>query len=115
MLRSLLLSTLALSLVATPAQAASVGDRQTVSAEVRYSMLNLTGQAGAAALDRLIARTARRICTGGHERTARDFANASRCRREAIASARPQRDLAIAAAMRRQRLAEAALAINSAR
>jgi UrcA family protein len=102
----------AAALCAGSAQAAPAPGRQFVSATVSYRTLDLATPSGQAVLDRRIERTARRLCRGWQHPSAATIAAESRCRREAIASARPQRDLAIANAKQRQRLAGAALALR---
>ncbi len=115
MLRSTLLVTLAIAAGALPAQATTSHDREIVTATVSYHALNLADPTGQTTLDRRIKRAARRMCASSNSLGAAVIASEFRCRREAIASARPQRDFAIATAVRRQRLAGASLALRSAR
>lgn len=115
MLRSTLIFALAAMFSALPAQADSGHGREAVSATVSYRGLNLAEPAGQIALDQRIARAARRLCRVSRSRGTYHMAAESRCRREAVASASSQRDLAIATATRRQRLAGALLAMQASR
>lgn len=116
MLRTSLTVALAIAACASPAQAGPRDGRDIVSATVSYHALDLADPAGQRALDQRIARVARRMCAAGQvHRGAIQAAAEMRCRREAIASARVQRDVAVAAAVRRQRLASPSLALQNQR
>lgn len=111
MLRKSLTVILATAACALPALAGTRDGHDIVSTTVSHRALDLAHPAGQLALDQRIAKAARRICAGGQTRGSTvQIASEMRCRRDAIASARVQRDFAIAVAVRRQRLAAASLA-----
>jgi UrcA family protein len=78
---------------AGPARAA---DTDTTSVKVHYRDLDLTTDAGEAALKQRIARAATNICGPVGGRTLDDWSRYNTCRNTAIASASPQMDAVIA-------------------
>jgi UrcA family protein len=106
---------LAVAALASPALAGQLPATKTTIATVSYRGLDLATATGQLALDRRIARAARQVCKAGPGYSGTmEVMSELRCRRGAIASARGQRDLAISAAMRRQRLASASIAVTGA-
>ncbi len=79
--------------VAGPASAADAGAQ---SSRIHYRDLDLTTDAGAAALQQRIARAAANICGPADGRTLDDQARSVACRNTAIASASPQMNAVIA-------------------
>ncbi len=117
MLRFPLIVTTLAALAMAPAVAGpGIGHgRDMVTAVVNYRGLDLTTPEGRQMLDRKIARAAKRICSRSDSFSLTGRREQNRCQREAMANARPQRDLAVANAMRRERLADASLAIKTYR
>jgi UrcA family protein len=79
--------------VTAPAHATDAGAQ---SAKIHYRDLDLSTDAGAAALRQRIARAAANICGPADGRTLDDQARAAACRNTAIASASPQMNAVIA-------------------
>lgn len=103
------------ALAAGPVAAGPGPDRERVTATISYSAFDLADTAGQRAFDRLIGTTVRRMCAERGAGPLQAWLNESRCQREAMASARPQRDFAIAAAMRREHLAGSSFALRTRR
>ena len=89
------LAIMAAAAIASPARAADSG---TQSIKIQYRDLDLTDDAGAAALKRRIARAAAEICRPIYGPTLIDHARYNVCRTAAIASASPQMNAVIASA-----------------
>jgi UrcA family protein len=81
--------------ITSPARAA---DFSTQSIKIHYRDLDLTTDAGAAALKQRIARAAAEICRPVNGPTLHDHARYNACRTAAIASASPQMNTVIASA-----------------
>lgn len=89
--------------------------RERVTATISYRAFDLADSAGQRAFDRLIRTTVRQMCADRGASPLQARLREIRCEREAMASARPQRDFAIAAAMRRERLAGSSFALGTHR
>lgn len=104
------------------AAAAAQPDRETVvtgtnmpTAIVRYGDLNLDAPAGIAALNERVHRAATRLCIEPGLQPAQWMGASLACHRDAVASARPQIDAAIASYAGSSQIASAALVIRAAR
>jgi UrcA family protein len=96
--RTFALAASALAIVAAAATAspAHAADKTTQSTTIHYRDLDLTTDAGAAALKQRIGRAAATVCGPADGRTLDDLARYNACRTAAIASASPQMDAVIA-------------------
>jgi UrcA family protein len=87
------LAIMAAAAIASPAYAADDGTQSTT---IHYRDLDLTTDAGAAALKQRIGHAAANVCGPADGRTLDDLARYNACRNAAIASASPQMDAVIA-------------------
>ncbi|MFM9976675.1 MAG: UrcA family protein [Sphingomonadaceae bacterium] len=71
---------------------------ETVTRRVSYADLDIMTKAGAATLDRRIARAIRDVCGENSMRDVSQMRREQRCRRSAESAVRPQLDTAFAAA-----------------
>lgn len=85
------------------------------TAVVRYGDLNLDSPAGIAALNDRVHRAATRLCIEPGLQPAQWLGASLACHRDAVASARPQIDAAVASYAGSGQLASAALVIRAAR
>jgi UrcA family protein len=93
------------ALIATvPASAIAAGEPQTV--HVYYGDLNLTSEAGIAALDRRLDRAVERVCGNVSVRNLIENRAVARCEQETRRSIRDDREFAIAKANGRPGLAD---------
>ena len=99
------------SLSALPAAASSA----TVNSDgyrtetVQIDYLDLASSSGQAILDRKLARAVKHVCSGSGSTDLGDFMKERNCRREALARVGAQRDLAVTATIRKQRMALASV------
>jgi len=89
------LAIVAVAAIASPAHAA---DDATQHTTIHYRDLDLTTDAGAAALKQRIVRAATNVCGSPDGRTVDDLTRYDACRNAAIASASPQMNAVIASA-----------------
>ena len=94
-----------LAIAAVPASAA---EGVQFASDVRYGDLNLSSDAGVAQLQRRVASAARKVCGNADGRDIEASQAAAACRREAISSAAPKVELAVANARNGQKLAASA-------
>ncbi|MDB5396028.1 MAG: hypothetical protein JWM91_3534 [Rhodospirillales bacterium] len=96
--RSLTAVTLAVLATAAVTSPAHADDTITNSTRVRYRDLDLTSDAGEAALKQRIARAAKNVCWNADGPTIENHVRFDTCRNDAIANASPQMNAAIASA-----------------